>query len=84
MTLSISTKPVRPLVYHVADVDKLQEKDLFPLRDSFFEGIHVKIPFDYAWLLEEEYGMKALTRTTYEQYGTWHLPQIPDNTDYHI
>lgn len=43
------------------------EKDIFPLRDSFFEGIHVKIPYDYTWLLEEEYGKKSLTLTTYEQ-----------------
>lgn len=46
-----------------------QEKDLFPLRDSFFEDIHVKIPFEYAALLEEEYGKKALTLTTFEQYA---------------
>lgn len=47
--------------------DTVQERDLFPLRDSFFEDIHVKIPFEYAALLEEEYGKKALTLTTYEQ-----------------
>ena len=43
------------------------EKDIFPLRDSFFEGIHVKIPYDYNYLLEEEYGRKALSQTTFEQ-----------------
>ena len=43
------------------------EQDIFPLRDSFFEEFHVKIPFDYEWLLVEEYGRKALTLTTYEQ-----------------
>ncbi|KAJ4504224.1 mannosyltransferase [Exophiala dermatitidis] len=43
------------------------EQDIFPLRDSFFEGIHVKIPFEYAALLEQEYGEKALTLTTFEQ-----------------
>ena len=46
--------------------DTEQEKDIFPLRDSYFEGIHVKIPFEYAWLLEEEYGRKALSLTTFE------------------
>lgn len=44
------------------------EKDIFPLRDSFFEGIHVKIPFEYSWLLEEEYGKKALSVTTFEHH----------------
>lgn len=44
------------------------EKDIFPLRDSYFEGIHVKIPFEYSSLLVEEYGKKALTLTTFEHH----------------
>ena len=43
------------------------EKDLFPLRDSIFEGIPVKIPYEYTWLLTEEYGKKSMTLTTYEE-----------------
>lgn len=46
---------------------QVQENDIFPLRDSFFEGIHVKIPFAYGSLLEEEYGEKALTLTVFNQ-----------------
>jgi hypothetical protein len=42
------------------------EKDLFPLRDGYFEGIHVKIPFDYEYLLEEEYGAKSMSSTEFE------------------
>ncbi|KAL9115661.1 MAG: hypothetical protein Q9227_000029 [Pyrenula ochraceoflavens] len=45
-----------------------QERDIFPLRDSYFEGIHVKIPYEYTWLLEEEYGKKALTVTMFEHH----------------
>jgi len=37
------------------------------LRDSFFEGIHVKIPFEYTYLLEEEYGKQSLTQTQFEK-----------------
>ena len=44
------------------------ERDLFPLRDSYFEGIHVKIPFEYGDLLVEEYGEKALTLTQFEAH----------------
>ncbi len=47
----------------------VQEKDIYPLRDSFFEGFPVKIPFEYGWLLEEEYGRTALTVTQYQQYA---------------
>jgi len=46
----------------------MQERDIFPLRDSIFEGMHVKIPFEYSWLLEEEYGKKALTVTRFENH----------------
>ncbi|CAI7620857.1 unnamed protein product [Penicillium glandicola] len=42
-----------------------EESDIFPLRDSLFEGIPVKIPYAYTYLLEEEYGAKALTRTSF-------------------
>ena len=44
-----------------------QEPDIFPLRDSVFEDTPVKIPFQYAWLLEEEYTKESLTRTEYER-----------------
>ncbi|RVX69618.1 hypothetical protein B0A52_06682 [Exophiala mesophila] len=50
------------------DKHKYKEQDIFPLRDSFFEGIHVKIPFEYSTLLEEEYGKKALTLTKFEHH----------------
>ena len=48
----------------------MQEKDLFPLRDSLFEGKPVKIPYNYAELLEEEYGKKSLTNIHFEQYDS--------------
>lgn len=44
------------------------ERDIFPLRDSYFEGIHVRIPFEYSALLAEEYGQKALTTTEFEHH----------------
>lgn len=52
---------VRPLTNLVH-----QEGDLFPLRDSMFENQLVKIPYNYAWLLEEEYGKTSLTRTSFQ------------------
>jgi hypothetical protein len=42
------------------------EDDIFPLRDSEFEGIPVKIPYSYAGLLEEEYGRNSLIREDFE------------------
>lgn len=42
------------------------EKDLFPLRDGWFEGVPVKIPYEYEYLLEEEYGAKSMAKTEFE------------------
>ena len=44
------------------------EQDIFPLRDSVFEGIRVKIPFEYSKLLVEEYGEQSLTNTDFLGY----------------
>lgn len=52
----------------VKDKHRYLERDIFPLRDSYFEGIHVKIPFEYSSLLAEEYGQKALTTTEFEHH----------------
>ena len=46
---------------------QVQSTDIFPLRDSFFEGIPAKVPFEYTWVLEEEYTKASLTRTEWER-----------------
>lgn len=46
----------------------IQEKDIFPLRDSFFEGIPVKIPNNYVPLLTEEYGDESISNADYNGY----------------
>jgi len=50
------------------DKHHYNERDIFPLRDSFFEGIHVKIPFEYTNLLVEEYGQQALVKTVFQKH----------------
>lgn len=50
----------------------LQVDDLFPLRDSLFEGQTVKIPYNYAKLLTVEYGKASLTKT---KYSGWVSPR---------
>jgi LicD family len=56
----------QPYALMCKDLHKYNETDLFPLRDSIFEGINVKIPFEYTWLLEEEYTKMVLTRDVWE------------------
>jgi len=42
-----------------------QSGEIFPLRDSVFEGVPVKIPNAYTALLEREYGSQALTQVDF-------------------
>ncbi|KAH8700424.1 LicD family-domain-containing protein [Talaromyces proteolyticus] len=47
------------------DAHRYQENDIFPLRDSLFEGIPVKIPYAYTKLLSSEYGGRSLTNVKF-------------------
>ena len=40
----------------VKDKHHYKYDDIYPLRNSLFEGIPVKVPFAYAQVLVEEYG----------------------------
>lgn len=42
--------------------------DIYPLRDSEFEGVPVKVPYAYSELLVEEYGEKALVQTKFQSH----------------
>ena len=52
----------------VKDTHQYKEEDLFPLLDGRFEGKPVKIPRNYAGLLEDEYGIGALMDTSFEEH----------------
>lgn len=40
---------------------------LYPLRDTTFEGVSVKIPYSYKEMLAAEYGEKALTNKFFNE-----------------
>ncbi|KAL9063435.1 MAG: hypothetical protein Q9157_008246, partial [Trypethelium eluteriae] len=50
------------------DGHKYWYDEIYPLRDSQFEGTSVKVPHAYSSLLVEEYGPGALTDTSYENH----------------
>jgi LicD family len=41
--------------------------DLYPMRESVFEGVPVKIPYKYGEILIEEYGQRALIAKQFEE-----------------
>ncbi|KKZ60093.1 hypothetical protein EMCG_00784 [[Emmonsia] crescens] len=50
------------------DRHKYLEQDIFPLRDSYFEDMPAKIPYDYTKLLADEYGPFSLTNTDFNNH----------------
>ncbi|CAN9191949.1 hypothetical protein CC77DRAFT_1011612 [Alternaria alternata] len=53
---------------YVKDTHAYLSTQLFPLRQSTFEGVKVKVPYAYEEVLMEEYGSDALTEDWYNGY----------------
>ena len=62
------THPKGSDILSCKDGHEYRESYIFPLRDSFFEGQAVKIPYAYAEVLSAEYGAKSLTNKDYQGY----------------
>lgn len=61
------TQPyVNPGVVSCKNLHRYRLNDLYPMRETIFEGVTTKIPYAYDKLLVEEYEEKALTLTDYE------------------
>jgi phosphorylcholine metabolism protein LicD len=50
------------------DKHSFKEEHIYPLRDSVFENVPVKVPYAYAELLTEEYGSKSLTQSHFNNH----------------
>ncbi|KAF2755074.1 hypothetical protein EJ05DRAFT_121266 [Pseudovirgaria hyperparasitica] len=50
------------------DRQRFDADDIYPLRQSEFEGKPVKIPYAYTRLLEQEYSPKALTKLSHSKH----------------
>ncbi|GAQ44325.1 hypothetical protein AtubIFM55763_011453 [Aspergillus tubingensis] len=50
------------------DGHRFDETEIFPLRNSYFEDVPVKIPFEYVRLLKKEYGSKSMTASVFQGY----------------
>ena len=56
----------QPGVWSCKNYHKYHTKDLYPMRETTFQGVPAWIPYSYDRILTEEYGSKALVLTTYE------------------
>lgn len=52
----------------VKDTHHYLYDDIYPLRESTIEGVPVLVPFNYAKIVTEEYGQKALTRDNFANH----------------
>jgi len=48
---------------------RYNSSDIFPLRESLFEGVSAKVPYAYAHVLAEEYSNLALTQTNFHDHN---------------
>lgn len=55
-----------PGIWSCKNYHKYRTRDLWPMRETEFEGVRAWVPFGYDRVLSEEYGVKALTLTAYE------------------
>ncbi|KAI6249452.1 hypothetical protein HI914_02222 [Erysiphe necator] len=57
---------IKPGVLSCKNDHHYRVQDLYPLRDSIFEGVRAKIPYKFETILTEEYSKRALITTVYE------------------
>lgn len=59
-----------PGIWSCKNFHKYRIKDLYPMRESVYEGVKARIPYAYDRILLEEYAERALVATEYEGH-TW-------------
>jgi len=55
-----------PGIWSCKNKHKYRTRDLYPMRESVYEGVPARIPYNYDGILLEEYREKALVLTEYE------------------
>ena len=76
--LSETEPQIAPGVWSCKNLHHYKTTDLYPMRESMYEGVVAKVPYAYDRILAEEYQEKALVVTEYEGYAfpsTHHLSQ---------
>ena len=58
-----------PGVWSCKNYHHYRTTDLYPMRETVFEGVITKVPYAYDRILAEEYQEKALVVTDYEGYA---------------
>jgi len=63
-----------PGVWSCKNFHRYRTRDLYPLRETEFEGVPALVPYSFDNVLTEEYSARALTKTYHEGYFSLFLP----------
>ena len=75
ITAVAETHPLdSPGIWSCKNYHHYRTQDLWPMRNTIFEGVVAKIPYAYAKILGEEYGEKALVVEEYQGHR-WRADQ---------
>ena len=66
--LSETRPDEQPGIWSCKNYHRSHTTDLYPMRETVFEGVTAKVPYAYDRLLTQEYSQKALVLTEYEGY----------------
>ena len=64
--LSETTPRVQPGIWSCKNYHRYRTRDLYPLRETIFEGVPALVPYSFDKILTQEYSARALTSTLYE------------------
>ena len=64
--LSEAHPDVQPGTWSCKNLHQYKVTDLYPMRDTQYEGVIAKVPYAYDRILMEEYSEKALVLTEFE------------------
>ncbi|KAG0648070.1 mnn4 [Hyphodiscus hymeniophilus] len=64
--LSETNPSAQPGVWSCKNFHRYRTRDLYPLRETVFEGVPALVPYSFDKILTEEYSARALTKTIHE------------------
>ena len=64
--LSEINPTARPGIWSCKNYHGYRTRDLYPLRETIFEGVPALVPYNFDKILTEEYSARALTKTYHQ------------------
>jgi hypothetical protein len=71
--LSEVNPSTQPGVWSCKNFHRYRTRDIYPLRETEFEGAKALVPYSFDKVLKDEYSSRALTKTMHEGYVS-HIP----------